>query len=687
MPVWNPPPAGGGGGAAFSAGVSTLGNTLGNTGTVSNQIVFAGGANVTLSQSTAAGGATITISAAAGGGAAFSAGASNLGNTLGNTGTVSNQIVFAGGNNITLSQSTNAGGATVTISAFTQTVQTQGFLNSISLVGNTAGQSSAGTGSVILAGGNNITLSGGTAVGGMTVTISAANQTVQTQGFLNSISVLGNTAGNTTAGTGSIVFAGGNNITLSGATAVGGMTLTVSAANQSAVSNTAGISNLGNTSGTSGVISADQIRFLIAGGNNITLSQSINGASATVTISAFTQTVQTQGFLNSISLVGNTAGATSAGTGSIVLAGGPNITLSGSTAAGGMTVSISGGAGGGAAGTNTLGMSNLGNTSGTSGVVTGSGMQFVWAGGNNVTLSQSLNGSSGTITISAFNQSVQTQGFLNSISVLGNTTGTTSAGTGSIIIAGGNNVTLSGSTAAGGMTLTVIAGRTLSRWFNWDRGTAVTNILIPGSVQFRSAVIHPLQFAAGDGFEGDMTISTMLLAMSGNMTAVTTSTAGFTYTYSAGIYTEVNSTQLSLLYQASSSFGATANSNNSSLVHGPRFFSVHSSQWSNNAAGATTPSLRGGSRYFMLHIWNSSSDSHALNWRAQFIAQSDQLSGTFGISTATATSMQFVQWAGPYSATFLSAIPASIGLSQIQGANARAGFMPAMIFENVLSKY
>jgi hypothetical protein len=51
----------GGGGAAFSAGASNIGNTAGNTGTVSNQIVFAG-VNATMSQSTAAGGATLSVS-------------------------------------------------------------------------------------------------------------------------------------------------------------------------------------------------------------------------------------------------------------------------------------------------------------------------------------------------------------------------------------------------------------------------------------------------------------------------------------------------------------------------------------------------------------------------------------------------------------------------------------------------
>ena len=142
-----------------------------------------------------------------------------------------------------------------------------------------------------------------------------------------------------------------------------------------------------------------------------------------------------------------------------------------------------------------------------------------------------------------------------------------------------------------------------------------------------------------------------------------------------------------MLYQASSTFGATANSNNSSLLHGPRFLSIHSSQWSNNATVATTPSLRAGSRYFMLQMMNSSNDSHALNWRGQFMAGSEQLSGTFGASLVTATSMQFLPWVGPFSATFSSALPASIGRTDIRGVDARAGFVPAIIFENVLSKY
>lgn len=55
---------------AFTGGVSNLGNTGGLTGGVSNLLVFAGGNNITLSQTAILGSATISIIGAAGGGGA-----------------------------------------------------------------------------------------------------------------------------------------------------------------------------------------------------------------------------------------------------------------------------------------------------------------------------------------------------------------------------------------------------------------------------------------------------------------------------------------------------------------------------------------------------------------------------------------------------------------------------------------
>lgn len=144
------------------------GNTAGAGALVSSgTMTLAGGNNITLSQN----GNAITISGGAGGGAAFSAGMSTNGNTLGTTGLATNQLVLAGGNNVTLSQSTAAGGNTITISAASQTVQTQN-LHNVTLSGNTAGaMAHVSSGTLTLAGGNNVTLS----QNGNAVTISAGN--------------------------------------------------------------------------------------------------------------------------------------------------------------------------------------------------------------------------------------------------------------------------------------------------------------------------------------------------------------------------------------------------------------------------------------------------------------------------------------------------------------------------------
>ena len=96
----------------------------------------------------------------------------------------------------------------------------------------------------------------------------------------------GNTAGETGSRYGSVLFAGGNNITISGATAAGGQTITISAGAGGAGSNTLGMSNVGNTSGTSGVISGSALQMLVVGGSNVTVNQSINGSSATLSINA-----------------------------------------------------------------------------------------------------------------------------------------------------------------------------------------------------------------------------------------------------------------------------------------------------------------------------------------------------------------------------------------------------------------
>lgn len=115
-----------------------------------------------------------------------------------------------------------------------------------------------------------------------------------------------------------------------------------------------------------------------------------------------------------------------------------------------------------------FGMSNAGNTSGTSGTIN---RQIVFAGGNNVTLNQSINGSSASLTISAANQTVQTQNVHN-LTIGSNTAGVGAAiSSGTLTLAGGNNVTLSQN---GGNAITINAGGGGS--VNFSAGTTSNNL-------------------------------------------------------------------------------------------------------------------------------------------------------------------------------------------------------------------
>lgn len=100
-------------------------------------------------------------------------------------------------------------------------------------------------------------------------------------GLSAGMSTNGNTSGDTGLVTGRLALMGGNNITLSGSTNGGSMSLTISAANLAAAgAHSEGISNVGNTAGTSGVVTD---RMVFVGTNALTLSQSVNGGSATIT--------------------------------------------------------------------------------------------------------------------------------------------------------------------------------------------------------------------------------------------------------------------------------------------------------------------------------------------------------------------------------------------------------------------
>lgn len=211
-------------------------------------------------------------------------GVSNTGQTAGNTG-VSTGIdwVLAGSQSITLSQSTVGGGPdTIWIQhpAWLTTAM-QSNAATISNVNVSAGTTSNNLSAVVFSNSNNVSFG----LNGSTVTGTASfNQTNQSAIKAFGASNTGNTAGNTGVSTGiDWVIAGTNNITVSESTAAGGPnTLWLSgAAGGAGGSFSAGVSTHGATSGSTGTVSG-QVVFV--GTNGIGLSESSNGASATISI-------------------------------------------------------------------------------------------------------------------------------------------------------------------------------------------------------------------------------------------------------------------------------------------------------------------------------------------------------------------------------------------------------------------
>jgi hypothetical protein len=166
-------------------GVSNVGNTAGNTATTYGRIVFAGGANITLSQTTAVGSlATISII-----GAAAAAGVAIAGGTQ--TGT-SGTVVFSNSNLFTFGLSNSS----IMTASF-------GLGIGVSNIGNTAGNTKTQQGTLVLAGAGGVSLSQSTAANAATISISMTQSTSP-----GGIAVAGSTA---TSGT--VVFSNSNNVT------------------------------------------------------------------------------------------------------------------------------------------------------------------------------------------------------------------------------------------------------------------------------------------------------------------------------------------------------------------------------------------------------------------------------------------------------------------------------------------
>lgn len=366
-------------GFSNTLGMSNLGNTSGTSGVISGtglQYLFAGGPNITLSQSINGQSATLSISGGAG--------------AAGNTGSIS-----AGTTRLTLGEAVFSNSNGVSFGVDGQTV-TASIATSLTNIRVSAGTTSNLLSAITFANGGNVSFG-----------INASTITASVNSSLTNINV---SAGTTSNNLSAITFSNSNGISfgLNGSVVTGSVATSLTAINISAgttsnnlsavtFSNSNGISFGLNGSVVTGSVATSLTAINVSAGttsNNlsaITFSNSngltfgLNGSvitgSYTVpgTLSVFAQSNTTQSSSGTIPF--NSLQFQGAGIASVGVSNG--------------SVIISVPAGGGA-GMN-LGMSTQGNTSGTTGLVSN---QMVFVGGNNITLSQSVNGQSATLTIS-----------------------------------------------------------------------------------------------------------------------------------------------------------------------------------------------------------------------------------------------------------------------------------------------
>lgn len=385
-------------------GISTAGNTAGNTGSVHGTYWFQGGNNITVSQITSNNGShTLILSGANAGGAQTGISGVVVSNTTYTSGTVS----FSNQANITIGSSVDGATQYIRLSGnAAQTTQSaiEGF--GVSNTGNTAGNTGISTGvDWVLAGSSQITLSQSTAAGTNTVWIQhPAWISTQSTQFL-ALTLGGNSAGTSTfhaTNNASLFFNGGNNITLSG----NGSTITISAANQS--NQTLGLYAVGNTTGesSSSTFDARTISFVgqgiasvgfSAGSVNISVPSG-GGGLTNIRVSAGTTSnllsaitfSNANGISFGIDASTITASANTVGTATTVYS------VASANSVG--TVTRWAAEDHRHAGIGAVGISTSGNTAGTTGSVLGT---YWFQGGNNITVSQiTSNNGSHTLVIS-----------------------------------------------------------------------------------------------------------------------------------------------------------------------------------------------------------------------------------------------------------------------------------------------
>lgn len=406
--------------------------------------------------------------------------------------------------------------------------------------------------------------------------------------------------------------------------------------------------NLTNLSGTTASNSAG-FTLSLSAGNYLTTARASNDAVGLNTAQTnVTWTVNSSGIsLNAGGYAGTGTSATNA-----------SITLNSN----GLAISVGAGGGGGTAATL---YANSNTTQSSSGTVALSSMIFAGAG------IASVGVTNGSVVVSVpSGGGAGDGGVFAGVSNLGNTAGSTgTVSTGNFVLVGGSNISLSQSTGAAGSAATVTInapnssslvgvspisistnGSTVSILYDaeiyqyWNPQDGYVQV----AGQQGNATMH-MQPARAPNVTFDRIAFPLVVSNSTNSTGTVTVSIGL------GFYTR-NASTFSSVLTTSGSFAATYSGTvNNSTFAGMRLFTIPMSS-----------SLAEGQYY--VGIWSRTTTGGNNCTVNQFLAS--QVNSVFSgiMGTASNASIQYTRGLGAYSATFSTALPGTVGVSQLLGS-------------------
>lgn len=219
------------------------------------------------------------------------------------------------------------------------------------------------------------------------------------------------------------------------------------------------------------------------------------------------------------------------------------------------------------------------------------------------------------------------------------------------------------------ITARAVPNMNSSFWANLDaHGTTMSTL---SNTVASSLMVFPINPQGDLRFPGVMTVSSMYIGMSGSQNVTNASSTSAAFTWSFGLYT-LNGSTLSLLNSGTATASIASGSDCTSGLHGPRFFSVATGGWSSSLVLSNVP-------YFLGIVQATAGQTKSLAYLGWRYLGTDQWSGFLGQQTSSATSRGMYPFAGVMAT---GDIPTTIQVSQLDHANASAGFVPYLVFNN-----